>query len=48
VHRYFFRAYALDCRLELRKGARKDELEAAMEGHVLAQAELMGKYRRQR
>jgi Raf kinase inhibitor-like YbhB/YbcL family protein len=48
THRYFFRLYALDCELDLRKGARKNELEAAMEGHILDRAELMGRYRRQR
>jgi Raf kinase inhibitor-like YbhB/YbcL family protein len=46
THRYFFKLYALDAELELRKGAGKAELEAAMEGHVLAQAELMGTYKR--
>ena len=48
VHRYFFKAYALDCELDLRKGAGKGELETAMEGHILDRAELMGRYRRQR
>ena len=45
-HRYFFKLYALDSKLNLKPGARKPEVEAAMKGHVLAQAELMGKYGR--
>jgi len=48
VHRYFFKLYALDCELDLKKGATKSELLKAMEGHILAQGELMGKYQRQR
>lgn len=43
-HRYFFKLYALDRRLEGLGQATKPELLAAMEGHVLAQAELMGTY----
>ena len=45
-HRYFFRLYALDTRLDLKAGASKNELESAMKGHVLKQTELMGTYRR--
>jgi hypothetical protein len=45
-HRYFFRLYALDSKLDLRAGASRAELERAMKGHVLAQAEVMGKYGR--
>lgn len=45
-HRYFFKVYALDAKLDLKSGATKNELERAMNGHVLAQAELMGKYER--
>ena len=45
-HRYFFRLYALDAELELEAGRTKEELLAAMEGHVLAQGELMGRYGR--
>lgn len=47
VHRYFFRMYALDCKLDLKPGATKKELLQAMEGHILAQGELMGTYQRQ-
>jgi Raf kinase inhibitor-like YbhB/YbcL family protein len=46
VHRYFFRLYALDQLLPLGAGATKEQLMKAMEGHVLAQGELMGKYGR--
>ena len=45
-HRYFFKAYALDALLELKPGSDKTALEEAMEGHVLAKAELMGLYER--
>jgi hypothetical protein len=45
-HRYFFRLFALDSKLEVAAGARRAELERAMSGHVLAQAEVMGKYGR--
>lgn len=44
THRYFFRVYALDKRLGLPDGASRSEVEAAMQGHVLATAELMGRY----
>jgi Raf kinase inhibitor-like YbhB/YbcL family protein len=42
-HRYVFKLYALDTTLELEKPT-KAELEAAMEGHVLAEAQLVGTY----
>jgi len=45
-HRYFFRLYALDDTLGLEKGASSDEVRKAMQGHVLAEAELMGTYQR--
>jgi hypothetical protein len=41
-HRYFFRLYALDTIPDLPAGANKPALEQAMEGHILAQVELMG------
>jgi len=45
-HRYFFKLYALDAPLKLKAGAQKRDVEAAMEGHVLATAQLMGTYGR--
>ena len=48
THRYFFRLYALDKVLDLKSGATKAQLLEAMKGHVLAEAPLMGKYKRQR
>ena len=44
THRYFFKIFALDTKLELKPSARRAELDAAMKGHVLAQGELMGRY----
>jgi len=46
THRYFFKLYALDAKLNLPEGAPKAKLEAAMKGHVLAQAELIGLYKK--
>lgn len=46
VHRYFFKAYALDTSLDLPSGSTKEEVEAAMEGHIIGQAELIGTYQR--
>jgi len=45
-HRYFFRLYALDSMLGAAKITNKKELLAAMEGHIVGQAELMGRYNR--
>jgi Raf kinase inhibitor-like YbhB/YbcL family protein len=45
-HRYFFKLYALDTKLGLRAGATKADVERAVKGHILAQAELIGKYGR--
>lgn len=45
-HRYFFKLYALDTMLDLDEGASKAEVERAMAGHVLEQAELIGLYER--
>lgn len=46
AHRYFFKLYALDSGLDLEPGTTKSELEDAVEGHVLGEAELLGTYRR--
>ena len=46
THRYFFKLYALDIMLDLPSSTTKQDLERAMKGHILAQTELMGKYRR--
>lgn len=46
THRYFFRLYALDAALDLDEGAGKQQVLSAIEGHVLAEAELMGTYSR--
>jgi Raf kinase inhibitor-like YbhB/YbcL family protein len=45
-HRYFFKLYALDTKLDVKAGASRKELESAMKAHVLSQAELMGRYGR--
>ncbi|NIM20609.1 MAG: YbhB/YbcL family Raf kinase inhibitor-like protein [Candidatus Latescibacteria bacterium] len=46
THRYFFKLYALDTVLDLEPGATKRELLKSMEGHISAQGELMGRYKR--
>ena len=46
AHRYFFKLYALDTNLDLESGATKAQVEAAMQGHILAEGQLMGKYKR--
>ena len=47
-HRYFFKLYALDVNLSLPEGISKKHLEKAIEGHVLAQAELIGTFQREK
>jgi Raf kinase inhibitor-like YbhB/YbcL family protein len=44
VHRYFFRLFALDTKLDLPPCATHKQVSAAMKGHIRAQAELMGTY----
>lgn len=46
THRYYFKLYALDTEINLEAGATKKELLKAMEGHILAEGQLMGKYKR--
>ncbi len=46
THRYYFKLYALDAVLDLEPGAKKQQLLEAMEGHILAEGQLMGKYSR--
>ena len=45
-HRYFFKLYALDTMLDLKPGATKKDVEAAMKGLILAEGQLMGTYQR--
>ena len=46
THHYVFTLYALDVPLSLPPGADKSAVESAMQGHVLAQAQLIGTYQR--
>jgi len=46
THRYFFKIYALDAKVDLKPGATKAQLLDAMEGHILGKGELMGTYSR--
>ncbi|MBW8308942.1 MAG: YbhB/YbcL family Raf kinase inhibitor-like protein [Candidatus Paracaedibacteraceae bacterium] len=46
AHHYFFKLYALSKKLELRDASRKSEIEKAMRGHILAQAQLVGVYKK--
>ena len=46
AHRYYFKLYALDSKLDLKPGATKKAVEQAMQGHILAQAEVMGRFKR--
>ena len=43
-HRYFFKLYALDRKLTLKAGAIKAELERSIKGHILAEAEVVGRF----
>jgi len=43
-HRYFFHLYALDRKLDLPRGSTRDQVEKTRQGHILAEAELMGRY----
>ena len=46
THRYFIRLYALDAPTSLPPAATRSELDNAMQGHILARAELMGRFKR--
>jgi hypothetical protein len=47
THRYFFKIYALDKEVDLPAGANKRQLVKAMEGHILDEGQVIGKYKRQ-
>ena len=46
AHRYFFKLYALDVMLSLGPGATKEELLGAVKGHILAEAQIIGLFKR--
>ncbi len=46
THRYFFKIYALDTMLNLKPGASKKKVLKAMKGHIIADGQLMGRYKR--
>jgi hypothetical protein len=46
THRYFFKVYALDTSLDMEDGSSKEDVENAMEGHVLAEGQIVGLYSR--
>ena len=48
THRYYFKIFALDGELNLPTSAKRNQLDATMKGHVVAQGELMGRYSRKK
>jgi Raf kinase inhibitor-like YbhB/YbcL family protein len=46
THRYFFKVFALDVNLSLAENSRKNDIQKAMQGHILAEGELIGLYSR--
>lgn len=48
THRYYFKVYALDTKLNLTSKAKQPDLEKAMQGHILAKGQIMGTYSRKR
>jgi Raf kinase inhibitor-like YbhB/YbcL family protein len=48
THRYYFKIFALDRQLDVPAGAKRNQLDAAMKGHTIAEGELMGRYSRGR
>ena len=47
-HRYYFKLYALDAMLNLKPRATKSQVLEACKGHILAEAQLMGRFSRVR
>lgn len=43
-HKYIFKLYALDNKLNLNVGASKEQVEASMKNHIIAEAQLIGKF----
>ncbi|HEY0544021.1 MAG TPA: YbhB/YbcL family Raf kinase inhibitor-like protein [Pyrinomonadaceae bacterium] len=48
THRYFFKLYALDTELALDAGATREDLLNAMQGHIIGQGDLVGKYEKKK
>ena len=48
THRYSFKIFALDGELDLRTGAKRSQVDAAIKGHVIAQGQLIGRYSRKK
>ena len=48
THRYIFKVYALDIKLDLGPLAEKEDVDKAIDGHIIAKGELLGLYRRTR
>ena len=48
THRYSFKIFALDRDLDLGAGARRNQVDSAMKGHIIAQGELVGRYARKK
>ena len=46
VHRYFFKVYALDLKLDLAEAVSRKQVEEKMQGHIVQQGELIGRYGR--
>lgn len=46
THRYYFKLYALDVEIKLEPGITKADLVKAIEGHIVAEGQLMGRYKR--
>ena len=48
THRYYVKIFALDRELDLPRSTKRNQLDAAIKGHVVAQGELMGRYSRKK